>query len=456
MHNTSRVATRGAYHGGVNPDDEEFLTQLHRALELKDFGPEDPRYVDLEQYPRAVGPDAVKYLGRAIIRTTEGSVFFLSGLRGAGKSTQLRRLQSNLKDTGFAAVRLDAEDYLNLRQPIDVVEFLFFLVGGIADAIEVERWLPQEGPALRTWNRLRAWLARLPERVTVTPSATLRGGIDIPAIAKAEVNLKAEIRKDESFVASLREFLEGRLSELVREANAIVGELIDDLRSTWQRTGRGEWSGLVVLVDSLDHIRGADFPTIRQSLVDLFDKQSGSIILNQARTVFTVPPYLQIDYGVVRHITNVKVAERDRVPYPEGIDALREVLARRTPDGDLMRLFPDEASLTSLIESSGGNLRDLFRLVIEVEIQAETLPVSAETITAAQRAVRSGLLPISDDEMAVLARVATEQVAPLRSQADWAELSGLYERHLILGYPNGETWYDIHPLIADRVRPRGG
>ena len=191
-------------------------------------------------------------------------------------------------------------------------------------------------------------------------------------------------------------------------------------------------------------------------MVDLFDKQSGSIILDRARTVFTVPPYVQIDYGVVRHITNVKVAERNRDPFPDGIAALREVLARRTPDRNLLRLFPDEESLTSLIKSSGGNLRDLFRLVIEVEIQAESLPVSAATIPAAEQSVRNGLLPISDDEMAVLIRVATEQVAPLRSQADWAELSGLYERHLILGYPNGETWYDIHPLIADHVKPPTG
>lgn len=455
MCNATRAERCSTYHAGVTPDDEVFLTQLHQALELKDFGPEDPRYVDLEQYPAAVGPDAVKYLRRAIMRTTEGSVFFLSGLRGAGKSTQLRRLQNDLNTTGFAAVRLDAEDYLNLRQPIDVVEFLFFLVGGISDAIDAADWLPTAGPTLRAWQRLREWLAALPERVTLTPSASVGAGIDIPGMAKADLNLKAEIRKDESFVASLREFLEGRLSALVRVANDLVGELVDELRATWERTGR-EWLGLVVLVDSLDHIRGADFLTIRQSLVDLFDKQSGSIILDRARTVFTVPPYVQIDYEVVRHITNVKVAERNRDPFPDGIAALREVLARRTPDRNLLRLFPDEESLTSLIKSSGGNLRDLFRLVIEVEIQAESLPVSAATIPAAEQSVRNGLLPISDDEMAVLIRVATEQVAPLRSQADWAELSGLYERHLILGYPNGETWYDIHPLIADHVKPPTG
>src|SRR4051794_10774610 len=118
----------------MSPDDEEYLTRLHRNLELQELSPEDPRYVDLEAYPEAVGPDAVKYLGRAITRSAQGQPFFLSGLRGSGKSTQLRRLKADLQDRGYAAVRIESEDYLNLRQPLDVVEFLFMLAGGIADA----------------------------------------------------------------------------------------------------------------------------------------------------------------------------------------------------------------------------------------------------------------------------------------------------------------------------------
>ena len=53
-----------------------------------------------------LGPDAVRLLGRPVARTTEGSAFFLTGLQGAGKSVQL--------------LRLKAEDYLNLREPLDL------------------------------------------------------------------------------------------------------------------------------------------------------------------------------------------------------------------------------------------------------------------------------------------------------------------------------------------------
>ncbi|HSV66746.1 MAG TPA: hypothetical protein VLJ59_12660 [Mycobacteriales bacterium] len=435
--------------------DEEFLTQLHRNCELRDIGPGDERYVPLERYPEAVGPDSVRYLSRSIARTSRGSVFFLSGLRGSGKTTQLARLQIELRGKGFAAVRIDAEQYLNLRQPVDIVEFLFFLVGGIADAVDEAGWAPEQKASTRAWERLRQWLQGLPRRLSVRTEAELGGGFDLPGLIEAKVNLKAEIARDESFVAELRRFLDGRLSELAAEANSVVEQLVRELRDAWPARGQGEWLGLVVLVDSLDHVRGSDFLAIRRALVDLFDKQARVLTLHACTSVFIVPPYLHPGYGTMRKLTNIKVADRDRVPFPRGIEALREVVTRRFPDGAIDRMFTDEGLLEGLLLTSGGNLRDLLRLVTEVATQAESLPVDATTVTGAIAQIRNNLLPLSDDERAALARVAEEHRAPLHSQDKWSELSNLFDRHLVLGYSNGETWYDVHPLIADEVNAKG-
>jgi hypothetical protein len=206
-----------------------------------------------------------------------------------------------------------------------------------------------------------------------------------------------------------------------------------------------------VLVDSLDHVRGADFETNRLALRDLFDKQATTISLRSCRTVFIVPPYLQIDYGVVRWVPNVKVAERDRTPFEQGVAALREVVRRRVPGGDLPRLFADDPALDQLILCSGGNLRDLLRLVTEVEVQADDLPVEQETLDLAIQQVRRSMLPLSDEELACLVTVSTEQRAPLMADNRWDELALLYDRHLVLGYANGGDWYDIHPLVTGEV-----
>jgi hypothetical protein len=433
----------------LSDDDEAFLTGVHRSCELGAIGPDDPRYVSLEQYSGASGPDAVKFISRQIGRTARGSVFFLSGLRGSGKTTQLRRLRGELIAKDFAAVHLDAEQYLNLRQPVDIVEFLFFMAGGIADALEASGWLSDGDRVGRGWSRLKEWLGRLSNRVTLGADANLRLGGDFGLLA-AEANLKAEIQRDDSFVTQLRTYMDGRLSELTTEANTIVESLVEDLKSVWKENDK-KWAGLVVLVDSLDHVRGADFMAIRRALVELFDKQAGSITFRDCTTVFIVPPYLKPGYGTTRHLTNVKVTERDREPFETGIEALREIVTRRIPNGAVERLFPDDAQLRRVISMSGGNLRDLLRMVTEISTEAEFLPVDTPTIGSAIQHIRNNLLPISDDERASLVRVANEHKAPLGTQESWLELTSLFDRHLVLGYENGETWYDVHPLIRDEV-----
>jgi hypothetical protein len=95
----------------------------------------------------------------------------------------------------------------------------------------------------------------LPRRVSLTPSGEVSVTAPTPAFLSAKATLKAELRRDASFVAQLRDYLDGRLSELTDEANRIVGGIVDDARERWPG---GEWKGLVVLVDSLDHNRSVD------------------------------------------------------------------------------------------------------------------------------------------------------------------------------------------------------
>lgn len=129
------------YADDVTPDDEDFLTELYQALHQEAVGPESPYYVALERLPgNVLGQDAVPRLGREIRRSTVGNAFFLSGLRGSGKSSQLKRLRRDLGEIGFAVLMADAENYLDLRRPLDVTQMLFFLVGAIWDeAVELAR-----------------------------------------------------------------------------------------------------------------------------------------------------------------------------------------------------------------------------------------------------------------------------------------------------------------------------
>ncbi|MGH3693692.1 MAG: hypothetical protein ACRDRX_06815 [Pseudonocardiaceae bacterium] len=202
--------------------------------------PTAPEYVALEELPgRVMGPDAVKLLGRTVTMTTPGESFFLTGLRGSGKTVQLLRLKRDLRERGFAVVMFSAEDYLNMHEPLNVVDVLFFLVGAISDEAVKDGLIDDDSTTSRGWSRLRQWLAGLPHRVDVT-------GAEVKAtLPVVTATLKAELRRDTAFVAQLREFLRGRLSELVEQANRIVEDLVAEMRDQWSE---GEWKGLVVIV----------------------------------------------------------------------------------------------------------------------------------------------------------------------------------------------------------------
>ena len=433
-------------------EDEEFLTELYRNLTKQAVPPTSPLYVPLEELPgQVMGTDAVRLLCRTITMTTPGEAFFLTGLRGSGKTVQLLRLKQDLQRRGFAVVMFSAEDYLNMHEPLNVVDVLFFLVGAISDqAVEYDLIEKGDSATSRGWSRLWQWLADLPSRTDVT-GATLGTRIGGPGTLTTTATLKAELRRDTAFVAQLRKFLRGRLSELVEQANEIVGDMVGEMRRRWTD---GEWKGLVVIVDSLDHNRAVDsekFQQVRRALVNLFDKDYDNLRLTGCRTVFTLPMYVSISAAkALRRVTNLRVTDRERKRNVDGIAAARKVVLQRAPKGRLDRLL-DEGTIDRLVLASGGHLRILLGLVMEVVTQAESLPVDDTTVTSAIQQVRNGMLPLADDQRAMLRRVATSHELPLATQGDWDVVASLLDQHFVLGYQNGEAWYDVHPLLYDEI-----
>jgi hypothetical protein len=73
--------------------------------------------------------------------------------------------------------------------------------------------------------------------------------------------------------------------------------------------------------------------------------------------------------------------------------------------------------------------------------------VDDATVSAAIQQVRNGMLPLADDQRRMLRRVAAEHELPLATQEDWDVIASLLDQHFVLGYQNGETWYDVHPLL---------
>ena len=95
---------------------------------------------------------------------------------------------------------------------------------------------------------------------------------------------------------------------------------------------------------------------------------------------------------------------------------------------------------------------DLLRLLAGVLLRAKSLPVPERTVDAAIGQVKSGLLPIPNNDALWLAEIADSHQRPAPERVGLLSLGWFSGAHLTVYDRNGEEWYDVHPLVATDVR----
>jgi len=432
----------------MSSPDPIFLRDFFRALHYRPLDPEDPLYVPIYEDERLAANDPVQLMARAIEWTPGKSVQLLSGFRGTGKSTELRRLRKELRAAGYLVVLLDIEDYLNTSVPIDVSDFLIVLAGAFGDELAKSDDLLGFDPSHESyWERLKAFFTRT--KVSMD-EISAEGGEGF------SVGLKATLKSDPTFKQTLQEKMAGHLGSLVADVRAYLEECVTRLKRK-----HGLIKEVVLLVDSVEHIRGTSVnaDAVQSSVETLFATHADKLHLPLLHVIYTVHPYLAVRYpnlgvlyapGGVKLLSAVKVrdAESGALSSP-GIEALEKIVAAR---GDWKRLLGSRETLDRLSAASGGHLRDLLRIVAEVVLRATTLPVPEKVVNTALNQVRNEFLPIAESDARWLERVSRSHDPSLIEPSRLPDLARFLDTHLILCYQNGKLWYDVHPLVLDHIR----
>lgn len=352
MHGSGTATATIAF---VTPEQNAFLRDFFRSVGFRPLEPDDPRYVPLYDKPGLGAEDPVALLARSIEWTTGQSVQLFSGFRGAGKSTELRRLRRQLQRAGYLVALFDVEDYLNIAVPIDISDFLMIVAGAFDEAVNALGWAPEGGQRQPFWNRLKDFLDRT--RFELGDFEVKAGG------AGLGVGVKANLKTDPTFRRRLQQHMAGHLGVFVEQAHAFIEALV---RLVWQ--ANPDAAGVVLLIDSIDHIRGTSTTAseVQRSVVNLFTEQADRLRLPSLHVVYTVPPYLKVRYPglsalygarALQMLRAVKVHKRGtRDLFKDGRDALEEVVRAR---GAWDELLPGRDALDRIIGYSGGHLRDL-------------------------------------------------------------------------------------------------
>lgn len=423
------------------------LKALYNALADRVLEPDDPAYVAQINERDEPGGDAASEIAAEIDFQEGGGVCLFTGQRGTGKSTELKRLQARLEAQGVAAFYADLSEYVLLTKPIEISDFLISMAGALSDRIAADPRFGQHMADRSYWTRLTAFLQTRVEFKEM--------GLKIEGIA----DIKAALKNDPDFKQRIQQASRGHVAQIVADAHAFFADAVVTIRR-----GVGD-PGLKValIIDSVERIRGVGDEAMKvyESVRNLFFAHAEHLRIPMVHVVYTVPPYLSIlaagagalmGGATVRRLVSTHIfLDRSRDVDPDGLQLMRRVIARRHTAW--AQVF-DPSAIDRLAISSGGDLREFFRLLRQclpaVRNDAQ-LPLDAEAVAHVEKAARAEMLPIPADQLDWLQRITATHDTCLQSDDKLPLLAHFLDNRLVLNYRNGSDWYDVHPLLRDVV-----
>jgi len=404
----------------------------------KALGPTDPKYV-----PNLHGTDEEDVIARLfddIVTRGGGEIFYFSGQRGTGKSTELRRLETMVNGEGAQAIRFDSLDYISETDKVTVESLLLLVAAGLADwafANHHEAFLHEDA-----WTRFKNFLQT-----------------ELQITEIGAYGVKAKLKDQQATVIEkIRLLSEPR--QWTKRVAGFAGEIVEFIRVATKR------SKVVVIVDSLERLRGVsadDQDDMFHRVVTAFAGEYDRLRIPGASVVYSTPPYLVLladvrNYVACYSLASVRVYDRPdagkvRVPRVSGLSAMTDLIGRRYP---AWREVLSPAALEDMALYSGGDLRHFMqRLVSGVVSQAQfaldRLPLAVDDpivqrVREENRGETERLTVRS--EWPLLKTIATTHNAIATDRGDSLRaMARLFETRVILNYRNGQEWFDVHPLL---------
>jgi len=345
----------------------------------------------------------------------------LVGMRGSGKTTELRRLAAELGQD-HVVIYIDAQHAMNLTDIHDAD--LLILIGA-----EVLR---ARGDVSEGFEGLRAWYEeRLFQQMGI-------GEEDSLSQKCKRIGKKIALELPNRVLA--RRQVESGLAELLESLNSALEAL-----RTWTE------KRVLVIVDGLD--RAYDPGQLKQ----VFAQPALQSVA--CRMVYAAPWFLLHDHEFMIasaaftrccKLHNIKLYEADGNAYGPGWEMLREVLARRIAP-ELMRA----GAIERLIEYSGGVIRELLILAREAVLLARRerdQVIEADVERVVERARKSYAAVVTEKDYRALSQVLAGQ-----GQLDEAMLSALFLKGLLVGDEGGTMTINplVRPLVAQYIQHAG-
>jgi len=428
----------------MTQESEKLLTNLYNAFDpFYPLPAGDPQYVDCREV-RGDG-DIIEDLGRKIKLSQRMTCQLYAGHRGAGKSTELLRLQEYLQNQGCFVVYFAADDEDINPEDTEYTDILLACTRHLLESLRNANSKP-----LRDWMRDR-WEDVKDLALTEVSFETLSLEAQIAQFAK----LTANVRTVPTLRQKIRDKINPHTMTLIDALNEFIGDAKKNLPD--------KSSQLAVIADNLDRIVPFSQDGKRSNLDEIFLDRTEQLKALDCHAIYTIPISMVYSNRATELINNyndpqvlpmIMVQNPDGSTNEAGLAKIKELIEKRVkqvnPDQSLETgVFDSRETLERLCLMSGGHVRNLLLMMQEAITRTEDLPITAK---AAQRAITQARdvyrRTPEEGEWQILAKVSQTQ----RILNDEQHRNLLFSR-CILEYryydEEGEMqpWYDVHPLI---------
>jgi hypothetical protein len=395
----------------------------------------DPRWQD---FSSARGDHATEMLARDFEWRAPGSFVHAAfmGHRGAGKSTEIRRLLDRLGRT-YEPVYIEATMEMHPLH-IEVEDLLLTVAHTVVDAMR-SRGTPLRDDLLRGVEK---WFAEAVQTTdwakgfNAEAAAGAEGKIGLPFVGSLFGSAKALFKYDSKYRTEVREVLRKYPVTLL----ASVNELLDEANKALG--GRS----LLVVVDNLDRYNPEIIDRLLVLGADSIRELRANLLLTPPISLLLKPKTGQLTTLYRCHTIHTVQLRSRHTPYDrfdgEGRDLMEKALAKRV---DLDAMIPQTDARDRLIAASGGAIRELLYLVYRSTLVARGPAVLEEDV---ERAISLEKQRLRDSINVNGWLPALLTIAQEKQPSQDQKCMDVLFHQLAFKY-NGDGWYDVHPLVTE-------
>lgn len=422
------------------------LKKIYRAFDPAPLcGEESDLYVPLDDVRGSSG--LVPRLTKTIRLSDKATFQLLAGHIGSGKSTELRRVQSELETgqdrffTVFCQILEDIDP-----SDTDFPDMLMAIMRQVArefrERLEVEL---KPGYFKQRWGELKELLG---------------AEVDLESLEleSALGKFTAAIKSSPSTRDQIRKALEPTTNSLIGAANDVLGQAV-------AYAAKKGYAGVAVIVDDLDKLSTEEWGQGSTSVAErLFLTRHAQLTAFNCHMIYTIP--LALAYSCKeREIANryamtappvvpmTKLYGHDGKKHAPGFEKFRAIVARRIEKAGAERkdVFTSDAVRDKIVKLSGGQPRFLITLIRDALVEGD-LPIDSATVDrVARKATHSYSRQLRQEHWTIIEQIRKTH-ALTRTTDNHSLCMDLLANRAILQYLNDVDWYGLNPLLPERPR----